>query len=73
MTAFPDVVIELQPDYCNNRGSSLQVWPPIKRKSRQIVDIPPIKAIYTKSQSFGKVCNWGHLTIVDFPEGVNAR
>ena len=72
MTAFPDVIIELQPDYCNNCGSSLQDRPPIKGKSRQIVDIPPIKAIYTEYQSFGKYCNCGHLTTVDFPEGVNA-
>ena len=73
MTAFPDVVIELQPDYCNNCGSSLQDRPPIKGKYRHIVDIAPIKAIYTKFQSFGKVCNWGHLTTVDFPEAVNPR
>jgi len=68
MTAFPDGVIELRPDYCNNRGSSLHNWLPIKGKSGQIVDIPPIKAVYTKSQSFGEVCNWGHLTFMDLPE-----
>jgi transposase len=72
MTAFPDVVIELQPDYCNNCGSTLQDSPPIKGKSRQKVDIPPIKAICTEYQSFGKVCNCGHLTTAGFPEGVNA-
>jgi hypothetical protein len=57
MTAYPDVVIELQPDYCNNCSSSLQNSPPIKGKSRQIIDIPPIKAINTEYQNFSKVCD----------------
>jgi transposase len=72
MTASPDVVIELQPGYCNSCGASLQDRSLIKGKCRQIVDIPPIKAVYTEYQSFGKICTCGCQTIADFPEGVNA-
>jgi transposase len=72
LKAFPDVVIELQPGYCNNCGASLQDRPSIKGKSRQIVDIPPIKAIYSEYQSFHKICICGCQNIADFPKGVNA-
>jgi len=41
----------------NNCSSSLQNSPPIKGKSRQIINIPPIKAIDTEYQNFSKVCD----------------
>jgi len=72
MTASPDTIIELTPDYCRGCGASLKGKPAIKGKSRQIVDIPPIKVIYTEYQSFHKICNCGCQNIADFPKGVNA-
>jgi transposase len=72
MTASPDTIIELVSDYCRGCGASLQDRPKIKGKSRQIVDIPPIKAVYTEYQSFIKVCTCGCQTSADFPEGVHA-
>lgn len=72
MTASPDTIIELVSDYCRGCGTSLQDRPAVKGKSRQIVDIPPIKAVYTEYQSFIKVCNCGCQNIADFPEGVQA-
>ena len=72
MTAFPDTIIKLMPDYCRSCGSSLEEKFPLKGKSRQIVDIPPIKAIYTEYQSFIKVCTCGCQNTADFPQEVNA-
>jgi len=72
MTAFPDTIIELASDYCRDCGSSLQDRPRVKGKSRQVIDIPPIKATYTEYQSFIKVCNCGCQNSADFPTGVNA-
>jgi len=72
MTTTPDKVIELQPTYCNNCGSSLEVIYAIKEQSRQIVDIPPVKAIFTEYQTFSKVCRCGFRTIAEFPQSVKA-
>ena len=71
MSANPDVVIKLQPDYCTMCGASLQEMPPIKQNSRQVVDIPPIKAVYTEYQIFSKVCNCGCQTTAGFPQRLN--
>ena len=46
MTAYPDQIIELVPDYCTSCGNSLEDFSPQKEQSRQIVDIPPIKAVF---------------------------
>ena len=72
MSANPDVVIELQPDYCTTCGASLQEMLPIKRNLRQVVDIPPLKAVYTEYQIFSKLCNCGCQNTAEFPERVNA-
>lgn len=72
MTATPDKIIELQPDYCNGCGASLQDKIATKERSRQIIDIPPIKAIFTEYQIFSKTCSCGCKTVTDFPQGVNA-
>ena len=72
MTAVPDKIIELQPDYCNGCGASLQDKIATKERSRQIIDIPPIKAIFTEYQIFSKTCSCGCKTVTDFPQGVNA-
>ena len=49
MTADPDLVVELRPDYCRNCGSSLAKLPSAVEKSRQIVDIPPMVQKHTGS------------------------
>lgn len=71
MTATPDKIVELQPDYCNNCGLSLSEVAATKKQSRQIIDIPPIKAIFTEYQTFSKACSCGCITVSDFPKGVN--
>ena len=57
MTATPDKIVELKPDYCSSCGASLQDKIATKEQSRQVVDIPPIKAIYTQYETFSRVCN----------------
>lgn len=71
MTTTPDVVVELQPDYCRNCGLSLKYKQAIKEKSRQIVDIPAIKAVFTEYQTFSKICSCGCQSISEFPKGVD--
>lgn len=72
MTDDPDEIIVLHPDYCSCCGLSLSEMEAIKEKSRQVVDIPPIKAIYTEYQSYSKTCRCGFKNKADFPQGVNA-
>ncbi len=71
-TAHPDETIELQPKYCRNCGSSLENNQATKEQSRQIIDIPPIKAVFTEYQVFSKVCGCGCQNVAYFPQGVNA-
>jgi len=71
MTATPDKIVELHPDYCNNCGLSLTEAEAIKGRSRQIIDVPPIKAVFTEYQTFSKICSCGCTTVANFPRGVN--
>jgi len=71
MTDNPDEIIEIKPDYCQCCGESLHDLPCQKEESRQILDIPPIKAIFTEYQVFSKKCKCGHTTISNFPQGIN--
>lgn len=72
MVASPDVIVSLEPDYCCNCGLSLDSQLSHKSQSRQIVDIPPVKAIFTEYQVYSKTCSCGCQTTADFPQGVNA-
>ena len=71
MTANPDEVIKLLPDYCTSCGNALQDFPSQKEQFRQIIDIPPIKAVIKEYQIFSKICNCGCQTTATFPCGVN--
>ena len=72
MTSTPDDVIDLYPDICNNCGLSLDGFDPTKEKSRQIVDIPPIKAQWKEYRIYSKKCSCGCQSTSSFPEGVNS-
>jgi len=71
MTSTPDEIVELFPDYCNSCGFCLEELPATKEQSRQIIDIPPVKAVYTEYQTFSKVCRCGCQTTANFPMQVN--
>ncbi len=68
MTADPDLVVELRPDYCRNCGSSLSRAGSAVERSRQTVDIPPIRAVRTEYRAYGAQCACGCTTVADFPE-----
>jgi len=71
MTSNPDQIIELIPQYCNTCGLSLKEVVAIKEKTRQIVDIPPIKAVWTQYCIYSKKCSCGKSSVSNFPLGVN--
>jgi len=72
MTATPDQVIELHPNYCRECGSSLTAIVSKKQQVRQIIDIPPIKAFFTEYRSFSKQCSCGCKNNGEFPRNVSA-
>jgi transposase len=72
MTATPDEIVEIKPKYCQCCGGPLDNITGQKEESRQVLDIPPIKAIFTEYQVFSKKCKCGHTTIPCFPNGVNS-
>ena len=71
ITSHPDQVIKLVPEYCTSCGNDLLHFHSQKEQSRQIVDIPAIKAIVKEYQVFSKTCACGCQTTSDFPSGVN--
>ncbi len=72
MTADPDHIVELRPDYCRSCGSSLAKSSSALERSRQIVDIPPVKAVWTEYRSYSRLCGCGCRTAADFPKGVGS-
>jgi len=70
ITSKPDHDISLVPNYCKDCGLSLENVVAIKEKTRQIVDIPPIKAVWTQYSIYSKRCSCGKCNIADFPQGV---
>ena len=70
MSATPDHIIELHPDYCRKCGSSLTAVVSEKPKTRQVIDIPPIKAVFTEYRSFSKQCSCGCNNSGEFPKNV---
>ena len=72
MTSRPDRTIDLFPQYCDNCGLSLKNEIALKQGMRQIVDIPPIKAVWTQYRNYSKKCSCGRCTVASFPQGVNA-
>ncbi len=72
MTATPDDIIELRPGYCRGCGASLENVPAVMEGSRQIVDIPPVKAVWTEYRAYSGKCGCGRRTVADFPKGADA-
>lgn len=72
MVNNPDKEIDLIPNFCNNCGSSLEGLPTIKLKSRQVVDLPEPRAIFTEYRSYAKSCSCGCITRENFPPNVSA-
>lgn len=72
MTSVPDKVIEHKPEYCNCCGLGLHQQEAELVARRQVIDIPPIKPVYTEHRVYRAVCSCGHQTLSTFPAGVSA-
>jgi transposase len=72
MTADPDHIVELRPDYCRGCGSAMGHLPSSMERVRQIVDIPPVKAVWTEYRIYGRQCGCGCRTVADFPGDVGS-
>ena len=71
MTDDPRIV-ELRPGYCRSCGLSLEKVPSIRERARQLVDIPPVKALWTEYRVYARQCDCGCRTVADFPKGVDS-
>ena len=72
MTGSPDVIVEHRPSFCSCCGKSFEGIDAQLTARRQIIDIPPIKPVYTEHRQYRSVCACGHQTLGGFPSGVNA-
>lgn len=72
MVKNPDEVVDLNPDYCNGCGKSLESVAPSDVKARQIIDLPVPKPIFTEYRTYAKTCTCGCKSRADFPEGVGS-
>ena len=70
MTATPDQIVPLEPDYCNICGNDLSTVSAQLNSRRQEIEIPPIIPIYIEYQSMSKLCSCGHLQVGNFPEHI---
>jgi transposase len=70
--AIPDIIEEHKPLFCTACGNDLGDAASVLQEKRQVVDIPPVAAIYTEHRIFKKVCNCGAATCGTFPAEVNA-
>ena len=66
----PDEIVILSPLECVRCGNSLEKISGVKSNSRQIVDIPKIKAVFTEYQSYSKTCTCGCSSTAPFPDHI---
>lgn len=72
MIAVADEVQELQSSYCQRCGSALPETQQVISR-RQVVDIPPVKPLYTEYRQLGCHCPCcNHFQKASYPAGVNA-
>lgn len=72
MTSTPEVLIDYMPNFCKCCGVDLVGQRAELICRRQVIDIPPVKPIYTEHRLYRKVCTCGHQSSADFPLGVDA-
>ena len=72
MIAVPDVVEELKSSYCQMCGNALPEEQVVLSR-RQVIDIPPVRAVYTEYRQYGCACAaCSHVQKAAYPQGVNA-
>ncbi len=72
MSNKPDIVEELNPNYCNDCGKDLEDIEPEFISKRQVIDIPPITTITTEYRKNAKKCpHCGNIQHASYPKQVS--
>ena len=73
MTSTPTTIIDLKDNYCVHCGADLKSATFILKRTRQVIEIPPIVPIYEEFRQYACTCpNCSQHLVADFPPGVNA-
>ena len=72
LTDHPDKRVRHRPARCGCCGKSLKGAPQTGMERRQVIDIPPVKAVVTEHQMFTLRCGCGCETKAQAPDGVTA-
>jgi len=72
LTEHPDKKVRHRPAKCGGCGKSLKNAPVTVVERRQVIDIPPVKAVTTEHQMLTVKCGCGCETKAQAPDGVTA-
>ena len=72
LTDHPDKKVKHRPAKCGCCGKSLKNAPVTAVERRQVIDIPPVKAVTTEHQMLTVKCGCGCETKAQAPDGVTA-
>jgi len=72
LTGHPDRVIRHEPGCCGGCGADLPGAPEAGVERRQVIEIPPVRAVITEHQLIARRCGCGVITRGQAPEGVTA-
>jgi transposase len=72
LTEQPDKTVRHRPARCSCCGKSLKKAPVTAVERRQVIDIPPVKAVTTEHQMLTVKCGCGCETKAPAPDGVSA-
>lgn len=67
MVSEPDQIVAHNPLFCNHCGRDISNLPAEMIERRQVVEIPPIKAMYVEHQIFSRTCTCGCTITGSFP------
>lgn len=71
MTATPDKIIDLKPNYCSLCGSDVSAQRMFLKEKRQNIVIPPIQAIVEEYRNYACTCNCGAKLEGGFPSDIS--
>ena len=72
LTDHPDKTVKHRPARCSCCGKSLKKAPVTAVERRQVIDIPPVKAVTTEHQMLTVRCGCGCETKAQAPDGASA-
>jgi transposase len=72
LSGHPDKKVKHRPKRCSCCGKSLRNAPVTAVERRQVIDIPPVKAVTTEHQMLTVKCGCGCETKAQAPDGVSA-